>query len=55
MTEHKCPKCSKTFKRKSHLDQHLNNKKSCINNNKTIKCEHCNKLYSRSLERYVNV
>lgn len=54
MVEFKCQKCSKTFHHKSHYDNHINRKTSCIkcvnsnNMNKPndFRCDECNIGYS---------
>lgn len=49
---YQCSKCDKIFNKKSNYNQHINRKKPCISNNKTIidtklYCPDCNKKFSR--------
>jgi uncharacterized C2H2 Zn-finger protein len=57
MNEHKCPKCNFIFKRKDTLITHLNKKKSCLSDEKKIKCEFCSKMFVKqyNLTRHLNI
>jgi hypothetical protein len=50
MTEYKCPNCEKHFSQKSHLDTHLNKKKTC---------KKCSKYYESQYayinDKYINI
>ena len=54
--EYKCDLCETIFKRKQHLIQHLNRKKSCLNKD-LYKCANCYKSFSRqdNLNRHMNI